>query len=87
MQDVNKQPMGSYKFAPGYSPEAFLDALLELKGLKNDAALCRVLMIPPPVISKIRNGGLSVTNNLLVRIYDTLDIEIDESRRMMGVQS
>lgn len=37
-------------------PHALLDFLIEEKGMKNDAAIARILGINPSVLSKIRKG-------------------------------
>lgn len=80
-------PISNYKATPGYAPGALFDELIARNGLKTDAALARMLMIPPPVISKVRHGRLPLTNNHLVRIHDVMQISIVELRKMLGVQS
>lgn len=47
---------------PSYDPNALLDALMEKLRLKNDAALCRLLEVAPPVISKIRHKRLPLAH-------------------------
>lgn len=74
-----------------YDPAKLLDALIdellmELPQKKrNDAALSRALLLPPPVVSKIRNKKFPVTDAILVRIYDVTGWSIDKSRELMGV--
>jgi hypothetical protein len=83
----------NYLENPDYDPAKLLDALIdellmELPQKKrNDAALSRALLLPPPVVSKLRNKKLSVTDAILVRIYDVTGWDIDKSRELMGVTS
>ena len=67
-----------------FGPARLLDALIERNALKNDAALCRVLKITPPLISKIRNGKLGVSADVLIRMHDAFEMPISELRRLMG---
>jgi plasmid maintenance system antidote protein VapI len=57
---------------------ALLDALIEKLQLKNDAALCRRLEVPPPVISKIRHRKLPVGPTLLIRMHEESGLSIRE---------
>lgn len=67
-----------------YNPSRLLDAIIEIKSLKNDAALSRLLEVAPPVISKIRHGKLPVGAALLIRMHETTDISIRDLRYLMG---
>ena len=67
-----------------YDPNRFIDALVEKLGLKNDAALCRVLCIQPPLISKIRHRHLPIGATLLLHIHELTNLSIGELREMMG---
>ena len=70
---------------PGeYSPRRLLDALIERLKLKNDAALCRVLEVDPPVISKIRNGKLRVGASMFIRMHEETGLTIRELRDLLG---
>eukprot|EP01034_Spumella_vulgaris_P033615 gene33615-41476_t len=42
-----------------FVPNKLLDTLIEKMHLKNDAELCRVLEVQPPIISKIRHRKLA----------------------------
>jgi plasmid maintenance system antidote protein VapI len=53
-----------------------LDQLIKRYMLKNDAALCRMLDLSPPQISKIRHGVLPVTGNVLVAILHGTDLTL-----------
>ena len=59
-----------------FVPNKLLDTLIEKLNLKNDAELCRVLEVQPPIISKIRHGKLAVGATILLRMHEkseTLD--------------
>ena len=61
-----------------------LDVLIEILHLKNDAALCRVLNVGPPLISKIRNGSSSISAALLIRMHEDSGLTVGELRALMG---
>lgn len=67
-----------------YNPGRLLDMLIETLKLKNDAALCRVLEVAPPVISKIRHRRLPVGASLMIRMHEATDFTIRDIRYMMG---
>ena len=67
-----------------YDPDALLDALLDRLQLKNDAALCRVLSVPPPVISKIRHRQIPIGAVLLLRMHEESGLSIKHLRLLMG---
>lgn len=67
-----------------YNPGRLLDMLIETLQLKNDAALCRVLEVAPPVISKIRHRRLPVGASLMIRMHEATDFSIRDIRYMMG---
>lgn len=69
---------------PPYDPNRLLDAVIERLHLKNDAALCRVLEIQPPVISKIRHGRLPVGASILIRLHEETGLHVRELRDLMG---
>jgi len=52
--------------------------------LKNDAALARELETPPPVLSKLRHGRMTLGATLLVRMHEVSQIPIKELRELMG---
>ena len=67
-----------------YDPDTLLDALLDRMKLKNDAALCRVLSVPPPVISKIRHRQIPIGPVLLLRMHEESGLSIKHLRLLMG---
>jgi hypothetical protein len=62
-----------------------LDALMLTLKVTTDAALSRKLMVPPPVISKLRNNKIGVSAGLLVRIHDVTGMSINKVRTMLGL--
>lgn len=67
-----------------YDPNRLIDALLDRLRLKNDAALCRVLDISPPIISKIRHGRLPVGASILIRMHEETGLHVRQLRELMG---
>jgi plasmid maintenance system antidote protein VapI len=61
-----------------FVPNKLLDTLIEKMNLKNDAELCRVLEVQPPIISKIRHRKLAVGATILLRMHEKSDISIRE---------
>ncbi|MGZ5199817.1 MAG: helix-turn-helix domain-containing protein [Telluria sp.] len=74
-----------YTFQPT-NPPGWIDRLRAMKQLHSDAELCRVLQVPPPMISKIRTGRINVSAGLMIRIHEVFQLPIDELRRMMAEQ-
>lgn len=52
--------------------------LISLHNLKNDAQLAFKLGVAPPVISKIRNGKLTIGDSLLIKIQRTFKMTLPE---------
>lgn len=69
---------------PPFDPNRMLDAVIARLNLKNDAALCRVLEIQPPIISKIRHGRLPVGASILIRLHEETGLHVRELRNLMG---
>lgn len=67
-----------------YDPNALLDTLIVRLQLKNDAALCRLLEVGPPVISKIRHKRLPIGSSMLIRMHEISHLTIRELRYLMG---
>lgn len=68
-------------------PNRLLDFIVEKMGLKNDAALCRVLGVAPPVVSKIRHHKLPVTARLMIKIHKISDLSIREIEAFLGMDT
>ena len=57
-----------------------LDIIKDEFNLRNDKALAGFLDIQPSMISKIRNGKMGVTPNMLLIIHDATDWSIQKIR-------
>ena len=69
----------------GCNHGVMLDTLMVALKVTSDAALSRKLMVPPPVISKLRNNKIGVSAGLLVRIHDVTGMSINKVRTMLGL--
>lgn len=67
-----------------YDPNKLFDTLIKQLGLKNDAALARLLEVSPPVISKVRHRNLPVGATLLIRMHEISELSIKDLRSLMG---
>ncbi len=65
-----------------FVPNKLLDTLIERLQLKNDAELCRVLEVQPPIISKIRHRKLAVGATILLRMHEKSDMSIRELKEL-----
>lgn len=65
-----------------FVPNRLLDTLIEKMHLKNDAELCRVLEVQPPIISKIRHRKLNVGATILLRMHEKSNIPIRELKEL-----
>lgn len=61
-----------------------LDFLLASHQLKNDAALCRLLGIAPPVMSKIRYGKLGISAAIMIIIHEKCDMTIKQIKQILA---
>lgn len=64
------------------SGKAF-DHIKAVKELKNDARLANFLGFGPPVISKIRQGRIDVSAEVLLRMHERTGIPVAELRALM----
>jgi plasmid maintenance system antidote protein VapI len=60
-----------------------LDKIKELYSIKNDAQLSRTLDVPPPTISKIRSGKVSVSADMILRIHETLGMPVADIKALL----
>jgi hypothetical protein len=67
-----------------FDPAHMLDHLRYRYRLKNDASLCRMLDVKPPLLSKIRHRKRSVCPSLIIRIHEVTGIRVQDLRVMMG---
>ena len=72
---------------PAYTPERLLDAMHARLGLKNDAAVARLLELPPAVVSKLRRKQASITAAILIRMHDVTGWSISDIRATLGLKS
>jgi plasmid maintenance system antidote protein VapI len=70
-----------------FVPNPLLDTLIEKLKLKNDAELCRVLEVQPPIISKIRHGKLAVGATILLRMHEKSDLSIRELKDLSSTST
>lgn len=67
-----------------YNPNDLIDGLIALLKLKNDAALCRLLGVSRPVISRIRHRTLPVTASILLKMHEETGLSVGELRNLLG---
>lgn len=73
---------------PGSGGAAQLfDTLLAQQKLKNDAALCRAAGIGPPLLSKMRNGHLPVSAEVMLRLHEAFGMPFATQRQLMACDS
>jgi plasmid maintenance system antidote protein VapI len=60
-----------------------LDTIKERHSIKSDAELSRKLDVPPPTISKIRSGRVSVSADMILRIHETFNMPVKEIRELL----
>lgn len=68
---LNETAIGSNKL---------LDVVIATIGLKNDAALSRVLGVSPVVISKLRHGKLHIGPSMLIRIHEETGMSVRDMK-------
>lgn len=64
-------------------PNFFLDSIIRIMKLKNDAALARAIGVSPPVVSKLRHRRLPVTAALILKLYDYTSLSIEDLRALL----
>lgn len=67
-----------------YTPNHLLDTLMERLDVKSDAALARVLEVPPSTISKVRHRQMAVNSALLLAAHEATEISIHDLRLLLG---
>ena len=70
-----------------FIPNKLLDTLIKKMNLKNDAELCRVLEVQPPIISKIRHRKLTVGATILLRMHEKSELSIRELKELSLMSS
>jgi hypothetical protein len=79
IEDVERKALASVQ-AP------FLDTVLNEHRIRNDAQLALLLEVSPPVISKIRNGWMSIGPSLLIAIEEATGRDIRSMKRALGLR-
>ncbi|WP_426112836.1 hypothetical protein [Massilia sp. PWRC2] len=74
----------SFTLPADYDPNHFIDQLAMRLRAKNDAALCRMLGVEPPLLSKIRHRRLAVGAPLLIRVHEVTGLGIGDLRQLLG---
>jgi plasmid maintenance system antidote protein VapI len=62
--------------------ETLLDTFQERFGIKNDAALSRMLKVAPPVVSKWRTGRLELGASGILKLHETFGMPVKEIREL-----
>lgn len=74
------------KSHPDSAASRLLDLLLERQNLKSDAALCRLLDLSPPQLSKIRHGRTGMSGEIKIAIHMKTGMEIREIQAVLASQ-
>lgn len=61
-----------------------LDAIITHYSLKNDAALCRLLEVAPPIVSKVRHQRIGLSDDLILRIHERTGMPVREIKTRLG---
>lgn len=64
-------------------PHDLFDFLMREADLESDAALARALGIPPPTISKIRNGKGNVSAEIILKIHRLTNLSVETIDRLL----
>lgn len=63
------------------------DTIMRARGLRNDAALGRLLNLTHPAISKIRHGRVRVTDTTILRVHETLGMPVKQIRELIQAEA
>lgn len=66
------------------TPHPVFDELIARFKLKNDAALCRMLGVPAPTISKMRHGHIPGRDAVAIAIHEVCGMSFSEMRELGG---
>jgi plasmid maintenance system antidote protein VapI len=64
-------------------PHDLFDFLMRESDLESDAALARALGVPPPTISKIRNGKSNLSAEIILKIHRLTGLSVNTIDRML----
>lgn len=63
----------------------FIDYLISVLGVKNDAALGRALHLTPPQISKYRSGEIPIGAKMILRAHEVTGVPVRTLKGVAGV--
>ena len=66
------------------NPTRVVDKLIDIKHLRNDAELSRLLGVAPPTISKIRSGKSGFSAAIVLRIHERFGLPVAELRALLA---
>lgn len=64
--------------------DALLDRVISHMNLKNDAAVSRLLGVPPPVVSKTRSGKIGLGAVMILNIHESTGLPIKEIKELLA---
>lgn len=70
--------------ADRYNPNHMLDSLTAIIGVKNDIGLARKLKVSEQVISKMREGKISVSASMMMWLHEASGLSVQELRQLLG---
>ena len=70
--------------ATRYDPNHFLDCLIKMTSVANDAALARKLKMSPRVITKMRERKISISASMMMWLNEITGLTIEELRGLLG---
>lgn len=76
--------MAIMKTYPEDKSGQLFDKIIADKQLKNDAELCRIIDIPPPVLSRIRAGKQNVSSSMILSVHEVLGYSVKEIRALLA---
>lgn len=66
------------------NPSRLMDRLRELRRLRTDAELSRILGVKAPTLSKIRTGKSKISAAVILRIHEAYGMPVAELRAMLA---
>lgn len=67
-----------------YDPNHFLNCLIEMTGVANDAKLARRLKVSPRIIKMMRERTISISASMMMWLHDATGLTIEELRGLLG---
>lgn len=79
-----KKPIETYRHLK--KENHLFNYLMKINKFTRDAELARWLFTSTSIISLIRNDKISLSPRLILRIYDTTDLTIEDIRKMANME-